>query len=164
MELVDRLKAKEKSAFDELYRNFRDEVYNVVFFITDDKQSAEDITHDTFLDAMKAIDQFRSESSLRTWLSSIATKKAIKHNRSHAVSRKEPEEEFYFDDLAIDDLIPVEQVINKHLPDLTGQIFVLHDVEGYTHEEISEKLHTTEDEIKKHLAKARETLREYLKE
>ena len=58
--------------FDEIYRIYFSQVYRYALFLTNDEHLSEEITQETFFKALQAIDSFRGESSIKTWLCSIA--------------------------------------------------------------------------------------------
>ena len=61
-----------EKSFEEIYRSYFDPVYRYVLSLTRDEQEAEELTQETFFKALQAIDGYRGESSLKTWLCSIA--------------------------------------------------------------------------------------------
>ena len=58
--------------FDEIYRIYFSQVYRYALFLTNNEHLSEEITQETFFKALQAIDSFRGESSIKTWLCSIA--------------------------------------------------------------------------------------------
>lgn len=68
-------------SFDEIYRQYFDPVYRYVLSLCLDQQQAEELTQETFFRALQAIDGFRGESSLKTWLCAIARRLVLSERR-----------------------------------------------------------------------------------
>ncbi|MFB3167421.1 RNA polymerase sigma factor [Neobacillus sp. 179-C4.2 HS] len=64
-----------------LYEEYFDDVYHYLLYFTNSKTDAEDLTQDTFIKVLKNYDSFRQESSMKTWILSIARRTAIDHYR-----------------------------------------------------------------------------------
>ena len=73
--------------FDSLYRHESDRVYRYIFMLVRQSQSAEDLTHDTFLRAFRGINTFKNESSYATWLMKIARNVTYDHFRRKRIVR-----------------------------------------------------------------------------
>jgi RNA polymerase sigma-70 factor (ECF subfamily) len=129
---------------------------------------ADDVTQEVFVRLWRKIGQFRGESAFGTWLYRLAVnvilgrRTVVGSYRSRfpgvdptalpiAGRRSTP-------DLKMDIEMAIEQ-----LPDGARRVFVLHDIEGYTHEEIGELLHVTAGTSKSQLHRARMALREYFR-
>ena len=78
--------------FEEIYRSYFDPVYRYALSLTPDEQQAEEITQETFFKALQAIDRYRGESSVKTWLCTIAKNVFLSERR-----KRKPE---VFDDLS----------------------------------------------------------------
>jgi RNA polymerase sigma-70 factor (ECF subfamily) len=75
-ELVRRLKRREEAAFNELVRTHQDRVYRLVFRFLHDATEAEDVAQEVFVNVFKAIEGFREDSQLSTWIFRIAVNQA----------------------------------------------------------------------------------------
>jgi len=135
---------------------------------------AEELTQDTFVRAWEKLGLFRGESSFATWLHRLAVNVVLNARKAEGRLRRRipastDERE---DDTGIEAPAPVtfapgewmdiEQAI-AGLPPGARRVFVLHDVEGYRHEEIGEMLGITAGGSKAQLHRARMLLREALK-
>src|SRR5262245_14303977 len=92
-EIVRRLRAGDRTGFAEVVRRHRDAIFRVVRGHVKSDAEAEDLTQQTFLQALRAIGGFRGEASLGTWLHRIAVNAALNHARDQKRARAGPLEE-----------------------------------------------------------------------
>lgn len=71
----------ENESFDQIYQTYFDPVYRYALSLSRDRDLAEEITQETFFKAMRSLDSFRGESSIKSWLCSIARNLLIDHQR-----------------------------------------------------------------------------------
>jgi RNA polymerase sigma-70 factor (ECF subfamily) len=137
-----------------------------------DRGRAEELTQDVFVRAWEKLHLFRGESSFSTWLHRLTVNVVLNARKSDGRQKsrfEENDEEQGMDahagvvgmPLAPGDLLDLEKAIEK-LPPGARRVFVLHDVEGYKHEEIAEMLGVTSGATKAQLHRARLLLREAL--
>ena len=169
-ELVAEVLRGESRAERELYDRHVDRVFRLAFRMAGDETLARDLTQDTFIRAFGRLGEFRGESTLATWLHAIATSvilnglKKVQRIRSReqggdelpevAVTRRESEPDLK---------LRLARAIDG-LPDGYRMVFVMHDVEGYTHDEIGETLGIKAGTSKAQLFRARARLRGELAE
>jgi RNA polymerase sigma-70 factor (ECF subfamily) len=169
-QLVAAVLAGEARAERELYDRHVDRVYRLAFRMAGDETLATDFTQDTFVRAFERLGDFRGDSSLATWLHAIASSvilnglKKVKRIRSReqtddelpdvAVTRREAEPDLK---------LKLARAIDA-LPNGYRMVFVMHDVEGYTHEEIGSALGIQPGTSKAQLFRARAKLRSELAE
>ena len=165
--------AGDRRAFERVYRAHVDRVFSICARMTADRAMAEELTQDTFVRAWEKLNLFRGESSFGTWLHRLAVnvvlnaRKAEGRNRHRVpVSTDEREDEAGIEApspvvFAPGEWMDVEDAISR-LPAGARRVFVLHDVEGYRHEEIGEMLGITAGGSKAQLHRARMLLREAL--
>jgi RNA polymerase sigma-70 factor, ECF subfamily len=167
-ELIGRVLAGDPSAERALYDAHVDRVFRLVHRMAGDPDRAQDYTQETFIRAFERLRDFRGEAALSTWLCSIAISITLnglrKVRRSHerevplddapAIGRSRPDAE---PDLKV----RLSRAIDD-LPDGYRAVFVMHDVEGYTHEEIATALGVQSGTSKAQLFRARARLREAL--
>jgi RNA polymerase sigma-70 factor, ECF subfamily len=129
---------------------------------------AQDFTQDVFVRAFERLPEFRGESAFGTWLHTIATSVILNGMRR---VRRFRERETELDDSFLGpgsarrsepDLKERLARAIEALPEGCRTVFVMHDMEGYTHEEIGEALGVTSGTSKSHLSRARGKLRESL--
>ncbi len=167
-QLITRIRAGDPAAERALYEAHVERVYRLTYRITGDGDSAQDCTQEAFIKAFARLETFRGESALGTWIGSIAISVALTHLRS---SKRRGEREVDLDEAhqvgsntrhADPDLkARLHQAIDE-LPEGYRTVFVLHDVEGYTHEEIGTLLGVQSGTSKAQLFRARARLRERL--
>jgi RNA polymerase sigma-70 factor (ECF subfamily) len=169
-ELVAAVLGGDGRAERELYDRHVDRVYRLAFRMAGDDTLARDFTQDTFVRAFDRLADFRGDSSLATWLHAIATSvvlnglKKVKRIRSRevsdegmpdvAVTRREAEPDLK---------LRLARAIDA-LPNGYRMVFVMHDVEGFTHEEIGTALGIQAGTSKAQLFRARARLRNELAE
>lgn len=167
-ELIGRVLAGDPSAERALYDAHVDRVFRLVYRMAGDLDRAQDYTQETFIRAFDRLGEFRGEAALSTWLGSIAI--SITLNGLRKVKRSREREVVLDDGLAIGRITPeaepdlkdrLAQAIDD-LPNGYRVVFVMHDVEGYTHEEIAGSLGVHPGTSKAQLFRARARLRESL--
>ena len=171
--LVERCRAGDLGAFEELYRQHAGKLFSLATRILGNQSDAEDLLQEIFLSAHRKLDGFRGDSALSTWLYRLATNHCLDHLRSRAARTSQVTE-------ALDDepgwYEPgrrglAEQSVSKidleramaRLPEGCRAAFVLHDVEGLEHREVAEALGIAEGTSKSQVHKARLRLRAMLK-
>jgi RNA polymerase sigma-70 factor (ECF subfamily) len=169
-ELIARSRAGDAVAERRLYETHVDRIYRLAYRLTGDDTLAQDLTQDTFIRAFERLDGFRGESAFGTWLHTIAMTVVL--NGLRKVKRLR-QRETDLDDAAIvgaagTDAEPdlkhkLAQAVDG-LPLKYRTVFVMHDMEGYTHEEIGAALGVPPGTSKAQLFRARARLREALAE
>jgi RNA polymerase sigma-70 factor (ECF subfamily) len=172
-ELVDRARAGDGEAIGRLYERYASRVYGLVRRLSGDDEMAADWAQDTWLAVVRALPNFRAEARFTTWLHRIAVNTVLNGFRTNERRRG------HFGEIAGDAAqemasavahrrnespltrLTVEEAIDR-LPPGMRQIVVLHDIEGYTHEEIGQMLGIAAGTCKSQLFKARARLREML--
>ena len=169
-QLVAEVLRGEARAERELYDRHVDRVYRLAFRMAGDETLARDLTQDTFIRAFGRLADFRGEASLATWLHAIATSvilnglKKVKRLRSREQDGDElPEVAGTLREAEPDLKLRLARAIDG-LPDGYRMVFVMHDVEGYTHEEIGAALGIQAGTSKAQLSRARARLRVELAE
>jgi RNA polymerase sigma-70 factor, ECF subfamily len=167
-ELIGRVLAGDPLAERALYDAHVDRIFRLVYRIAGDLDRAQDYTQETFIRAFSRLAEFRGEAALSTWLGSIAI--SITLNGLRKVKRLMQRE------VDLDDTLMVGKADTVADPDLKERlaqaiddlpegyrvVFVMHDVEGYTHEEIAGSLGVHPGTSKAQLFRARARLREAL--
>ncbi len=166
-ELVERVLAGDPTAERALYDAHVDRVWRMTFRFAGDADRAADWTQETFLKVFERLRQFRGESSLGTWIGSIAVTVSLSGLRR--VRKQEQRHSDLDPDLTAaatarsdPDLKQRLRMAVAGLAEHYRAVFVLHDVEGYTHEEIAEMLGLQTGTSKARLSRARARLREAL--
>src|SRR5687768_6958398 len=156
--------AGKESAFRELFRRHTPHLLQFVARVLGPASSdAEDVVQDTWLRAYPALVTFRNESSFSTWLCSVGLRAALDSMRR---GRRHIAETLFDDDSATElppaeDRMDIESAIARLAPGYR-MVLVLHDVEGFTHEEIGLQLGIAPGTSKAQLFKARRVMRALL--
>ena len=167
--LVDQARAGDLLAFERLYRENVRKVYALSLRMSSSAALAEELTQEVFVRAWRKLDTFRGESAFSSWLYPMAVNVALSERRSR---RRREARIFSTDDLegfdrtegrtAPEAGFDLERAMAA-LPPGARAVFVLHDVEGRTHEEIAAMLGLASGTSKAQLHRARRLLREALR-
>jgi RNA polymerase sigma-70 factor, ECF subfamily len=163
-ECIRRAQQGDAAAIRDLYRRYAPRVHAVVRRLAGDDALAEDWAQEAWVRAFRALPGFRGEARFSTWLHRIAVNSALhgRRWRERRVAREAPllaESEPLAgrgDPVVL--RLSLQRAVDQ-LPEGMRQIIVLHDVEGYTHEEIGELLGIAPGTSKSQLFKARARLR-----
>lgn len=174
-DLVKRAQRGDPDAFASLFHTHKARIYSICLRMTNNTAEAEDLTQDAFLQVFRKLCTFRGDSTLSTWLYRIAVNTVLMHFRKKAlrqISLDEPynqdarmvRREYGSKDRRLSgcvDRIALTRAI-RELPDGYRTIFLLHEVEGYEHQEIAELLDCSVGNSKSQLHKAKLRIRELL--
>ena len=163
--LVERAQRGNAAAIRALYDTHVDRIYRLTYRLTGVEHLAREVTQDTFVRAFASIGGFRGDSAFGTWLHTIAVSLSLNEMRRRKCerTRNAPLE----DAMALAESAPrsdpllrekLMEAVND-LPEGCRTVFMMHDAEGYTHQEIAAALGVTEGTSKAQLARARGKLR-----
>jgi RNA polymerase sigma-70 factor, ECF subfamily len=166
--LVDQAQAGDMAAFEELYRRNVGRVYALCMRMAGDASLAEELAQDVFVRAWERLGTFRGESAFSSWLHPLTVNVALSERRARRRRTARV--------MTTDDLTPFEKPTRAPgpeagmdlekalatLPPGARSVFVLHDVEGYRHQEIAELTGVAEGTSKAQLHRARRMMREAL--
>lgn len=163
-------RAGDPHAFGMLYENYSEFVYRRCLRLTHDPVIAEDLSQDVFVQVWRKIATFRGSSSLKTWLHRVATNVVFMHLRKNrrrasqvqydscALGERSLEESFSSPPSRLDDRMLLSQTVSV-LPPGHRAVLMLHDVDGYKHEEIARILGIPSGTSKSNLHRARRQIR-----
>ena len=155
--------------FDDLYQTHSPRVYALCLRLTADAPAARELAQDVFVRAWQALPEFRGDANVTTWLHRIAVNSMLMNERS---SRRRQARVRIADDTRDDEIIAaacetkgrdvgtaidLERAIAA-LPPGVRRAFVLHDIEGYTHEEIAQMTGLAAGTLRAQLHRARQLL------
>lgn len=168
---VARAASGDRHAFEHVYRTHLNHVFSLCVRMTGDRTRAEELTQDVFVRAWEKLPTFRGESAFSTWLHRLTINVVLNERRvdvrerGRTVSSDDDEESAPPASSTSQPMhaekMDIERAIAK-LPKGARRVFVLHDVEGFTHEEIGTMLGVTAGGCKAQLHRARLLLREAL--
>jgi RNA polymerase sigma-70 factor (ECF subfamily) len=175
LELVRRAQEGDAEAFAALFHAHKARVYSICVRMTNNTAQAEDLTQDAFLQVFRKLSTFKGNSALSTWLYRIAVNTVLMHFRKKALKQvsldepsshdaKQVRREYGSRDGRLSgsvDRITLTRAI-KDLPAGYRRIFLLHEVEGYEHQEIAKLLDCSVGNSKSQLHKAKLRIREFL--
>lgn len=159
------LRAGDPAAQEAIYRAFEAPVYNLARRICRTTEDAEDVMQETFLEIFRSIGQFRGDGSLWGWVRTVTASKALMRLRRN---------KYRDTDELPEDILPIKkedtalrmdlEAALERLSETSRAVVWLHDVEGYTHEEIATMMDRTVSFSKSQLARAHARLRRWLGE
>ena len=164
--LARRAAGADVAAFELLYRRHHRRVHGVIVRLVGQAGSrAEDLTQEAFVRAWQALPSFRFESAVSTWLHRLAVNTALMELRARRSRPVADDDEDAFDSLSTPDTAgravlgrDLERAVAT-LPPRARAVLVLHDVEGWKHEEIATELGMAVGSSKAQLHRARGLLR-----
>ena len=168
--LAARAAAGDVGAFRQLYERCAGRVFALCLRMTGSPQRGKELAHDAFVRAWEKLPQFRGESAFDTWLHRLTVNVVLESRR--AEQRREARVTLADDEASPDPMgnaaarpstdvlsrIDLERAIAL-LPPGARTVFVLHDVEGYRHEEIAERLELAPGTVRAQLHRARQLLK-----
>jgi len=178
--LVERARAGDQAAFEQLVRQYDRQIFRVAQHITQNREDAEDLPQDVFLKAYGKLDQFQGNSKFSTWLVRIAVNESLMRLRKRKTSRTvsmdqevqtedgsiprdfadwSPNPEQIYGQSELGDIL--RKTING-LPPGFRTVFTLRDIENLSTEETAEALGLSVPAVKSRLLRARLQLRERL--
>jgi RNA polymerase sigma-70 factor (ECF subfamily) len=157
------------SAFERLYERYHRRTYSLCLRMTGSQTESEDLTQEVFIQLFRKIGSFRGESAFSTWLHRLTVNQVLMHFRRRSVKNEKTSEDGEMPEqimpgtenqskMPVLDRIALKRAIDQ-LPPGYRSAFVLHDVEGYEHEEVARILGISVGTSKSQLHKARLKLR-----
>jgi RNA polymerase sigma-70 factor (ECF subfamily) len=163
--VIDRARAGDPVALEALYKAYATPVYNLSRRICRTTEDAEDILQETFFEVCRSIRNYRGDGSIWGWIRTVASSKALMRLRRN---------KYRDTDELNDEIAPARRSSHalrmdlesalERLSDTARAVVWLHDVEGYTHEEIAGQMGKTASFSKSQLARAHARLRTWLGE
>ncbi len=159
-------------AFETLYERYYRRVYSLCLRMVANVTEAEDLTQEVFIHLLRKLGSFRGDSAFTTWLHRLTVNHVLMHFRKRGVRLEKTTDEGDVPEqievgserpqsMPVVDRIALDSAIAQ-LPPGYRSVFVLHDVEGYEHEEVANLLGVSVGTSKSQLHKARMRLRKLL--
>ena len=177
-QFISQLKAGDASAFRELVDKYSRKIYNTVLSILQNKEDAEDVTQEVFVEIFRSISRFKGESLLSTWIYRIGISKSLeflrKKNRKKRFILEKLDNEvagyineipfFHHPGIQLEnkERAAILFAAMKKLPEKQQSAFVLHKIEGLPYSEIAAILDTTLPAIESLMFRAKQNLQKLL--
>ncbi len=156
-------------AFELIYGRYHRRTYSLCLRMTSSQTVAEDLTQEVFIQLFRKIGSFRGDSAFSTWLHRLTVNQVLMHFRRRSVKNERTSEDGEMPEqvvsgstnpnrMQIVDRIALKNAIAE-LPNGYRNVFILHDVEGFEHEEVARKMGISVGTSKSQLHKARLKLR-----
>jgi RNA polymerase sigma factor (sigma-70 family) len=163
--LLARARTGDPQAFEGLYRAFESPVYNLARRICRTAEDAEDVMQETFFEVCRSIGQFRGQGSLWGWIRTITASKALMRLRRNKYRDTDELHDEVVAQRREDTALRMDlEAALERLSETSRAVVWLHDVEGYTHEEIAGMMGKTVSFSKSQLARAHARLKLWLGE
>ncbi len=179
LELIERLKKGDDSAFKIIVSTWQDMVYNTSIGIVQNAEDAEDVAQEVFVQVYESIEQFKGDSKFSTWLYRIAITKSLDHLRKKKRKKRfaflqsifgNNEEEvrhqpdFHHPGISLENKEKAAILFGAidKLPDNQKTAFTLHKLEGLSYQEVSEIMENTVSSVESLMHRAKANLRKIL--
>lgn len=182
--LVELLKNKDKEAQEHFVKLYYNNMYSIAYRYLNNNEDIKDVLQESFINAIRKIDQFRGQSALKTWLTTIVINNCLMRIRAEKRNMEVPAEDymprFDSDGFRMNDKTVIrkspEELVNDRqnkvfikkaldrLPEHYRAIIILRDIEGYSEKETAGILELTESNVKSRLHRARLMLKKFLEE
>ncbi|MCX7929340.1 MAG: sigma-70 family RNA polymerase sigma factor [Chlorobi bacterium] len=184
-ELIERAQTGDESAFTELYKRYRGTVFNFSYNVCHNKDYAEEVVQDTFVNVFRKLHQYDGRSKFSTWLYSIVVNNCQMHNRRTKLEEatvsleqlgiSDSNEDLHYDPPSSDDLRPdtivataeLEAALHNALQKLPLDYrlpYILRELEGLSNEEAANVLGLSISAFKSRLHRARAFVRTALRD
>lgn len=156
-------------AFEMIYQRYHRRTYSLALRMTGSQTEAEDLTQEVFIQLFRKVGSFRGDSAFSTWLHRMTVNQVLMHFRRRSVKNERTSEDGEMPEqtvrgtanpnkMQVIDRIALKNAIAE-LPNGYRNVFVLHDVEGFEHEEVARIMGISVGTSKSQLHKARLKLR-----
>jgi RNA polymerase sigma-70 factor, ECF subfamily len=184
-DLIERLRAREAAAFDDLVRLYSNDIFVMLYRLTENAEEAADLTQETFMSALRSVHRFRGDARLKTWLFRIAINESRNRFRWWKRRRRDqtisldsivgPTEMLVADSIADRSASPEDNALRReresalraeliNLPVVYREAVILCDVEGMSYDETAAALDVSVGTVKSRISRGRHELRRKLKD
>jgi RNA polymerase sigma-70 factor (ECF subfamily) len=166
LDVVKRCQDGDTRAMETVYIGYKAPLFNLAYRFARNYSSAKDLLQDIFINIFTSIDRLRAPEAFNSWAYRIAINTCISYVRHKGKAREVSLDEIENADCSKDGDHPMRQHLEQAiqiLPPKQKTVFLLHDVQGFTHTEIAEITKLSEGTSKSQLFKARMKIRDYLR-
>ena len=166
-DVVRRAQRGDVTAFETLYRAHAPAIYALCRRMVGDEREARDLVQDIFVRAWERLTTFRGQSALATWLHRLGANVVLERIRStkrdalRLIDSDDATLSMFAREAQMDDRIDLDAAL-VHLPGGARTVFVLHDIEGYSHDEIAQMTGIAPGTARAQLFRARRALMKLL--
>ena len=160
-QLIEKCLENDRFAQRTLYENYKDNLYTIVYRLTNEADASSDILQDAFIDAFKNLAKLKERQYFHAWIKQILVRKAYRYLKTKKENVSlDAVAEFGYEDVV--DVSYIEKAIQT-LPTKSRTVFVMAEIEGFAHKEIAETLDISVGTSKSQLNYAKTKLKELLK-
>ncbi|KAF0093952.1 MAG: RNA polymerase sigma-70 factor ECF subfamily [Puniceicoccaceae bacterium 5H] len=179
---MQRVQAGDVAAFDFLVTKYRERLFSIVYNLTSNREDAADLTQEAFIKAFSSIKRFRGKSSFFTWLYRIAVNTTLSQLKKHRLRRFFSLENLH-EEASSSEIVEtlseggkaerralaneLQEKLNEALQKLSPKhrtVVVLFEIEGLSHQEISEVMDCSVGTVRSRLHYAKQQLQAYLQD
>lgn len=163
--LIEEFKAGKESAYTELVHKHKEKVRNLVYLTLGDVDYVDDISQDVFISIYHKLKEFRFESKFTTWLYRITVNKCrdyLRKKRVRSIFVEMKDSHYERGVRSNSDTIDIPQLVRKAIAKLPEKLkvpLVLRDIDGFSYQEIADKLECEVGTVKSRIFRARESLK-----
>ena len=177
---INKLREGNEQAFRELVNQFSDRVFNTALGLLQHHENAEDVTQEVFAEVFRSVARFRGDCSLSTWIYRITVQKSLEHIRNGRRGKRygvilslfgredqvnvAADAPFYHPGILLENKERAAILFRAIalLPENQHAAFILHKVEGLSHQEIAAVMETSVSSVESLIVRARKKLKELL--
>jgi RNA polymerase sigma-70 factor (ECF subfamily) len=166
LDVIKRCQDGDTKAMEMVYLGYKSPLFNLAYRFARNYSSANDLLQDIFINIFTHIDRLRAPEALNSWVYRIAINTCISFTRHKGKAKEVSLDEIENTDCSKEVDHPMRQHLEqaiKVLPPKQKSVFLLHDVQGFTHTEIAQITKFSEGTSKSQLFKARMKIRDYLR-
>lgn len=163
-DLIERCIQNDRAAQRQLYLNYKDKLYTIAYRMTGDFDAASDLLQECFIDAFKGMATLKEKKYFFSWIKKILIRKAFTYVKS--IVKTEEISNVQGVSTQINTGLDVEYIEQKiqELPPKSRAVFIMREIEGFTHKEIADTLNISVGSSKSQLNYAKNKLKEKLKD
>jgi RNA polymerase sigma-70 factor, ECF subfamily len=175
IEIIERVRTGDEHSYRLLVERYQTLIFTIAFRMVRDRTEAEDIAQDVFLKVYRTLDQFREESSFKTWICRIATNRCIDWKRKHGV-RQDATTQVDEADRLVDEIHerPEQSLVRREtqaeirkaieeMPEKYRTILLMYHFQGLSYKEIADQQDISPRTVETRLYRAKHLLRTALK-
>lgn len=159
--LIDKCSRNDRQAQQALYMSYKDNLYTIAYRMSGDFETASDILQESFIDIFKSIESLKNRQFFYSWAKKILIRKALKHIRKNVVTEDFQDHHDSLVNYSSLDTEYIEKAIQT-LPLKSKTVFIMYEIEGFSHKEISETMNISLGTSKSQLNYAKTKLKELL--
>ena len=145
--LIKKIKQRDEEAFEIIYRKYEGLIYYIALSITKNREDAEEIVQDTFVNMFNSIDTYQEKNKFKQWLMQIARNLSYNKVTRNKEKNNIHDDEIISNTVAAEDDYDIILTINNELDSVSSHIVILRIVYNFSFKEISEEMNMTVNQV-----------------